>query len=117
FAFDLSPAMIIAGYQEDNMDLIACPYGLSDDTRSTGKTAAFLADAALKIAGKGNLSMRLLARVLSILREDVQAPAFEGMVNVPKPNETINGKYCIIGSNEAWTALTFDDYVLANKDD
>src|SRR5690606_35972914 len=40
-----------------------------------------------------------------------------GMVNVPKPNETIKGKYCIIGSNEAWTALTFDDYVLANKDD
>lgn len=117
--FHGSPYMFISGKAKDangNFELIPAPYGIPSDDATTGKSTNFLQEAVSLIGNnKGNLSLKVINKCLQIISNDIQAPAFEGMVNVPKDNETIKGNYVMVGSEEAYAMLTFDDHVLSYK--
>lgn len=119
YMFHQSPYMFISGKTKDSngdFELIPAPMGLPSNDGSTGKTTGFMQYAISLIGNnRGNLSLKVINKCLNIMREDIQAPAFEGMVNVPKDNETIKGNYVLVGSNEAYAMLTFDDHVLSYK--
>lgn len=57
---------------------------------------------------KNNLSLRTLYRAQLAHREDLAAPPFEGVKNMPEDNEGLKGKYVIVGSTEAWDNFPFD---------
>lgn len=117
--FDLSPYVFISGKAKDaeGVELISAPSSLGNDARDAGgKTTAFLQHCVSLVGNnKGNLSLKVMKKILDIGREDMQIPAWEGMVNTPTDNETIKGNYVLMGSNEAFSALTFDDHILQYK--
>jgi hypothetical protein len=117
--FDLSPYMFISGKAIDangDFEVIPAPSMLSNDDRTIGKSTAFMQYACSLVGNnKGNLSLKVMNKLLSIMREDIQAPAWEGMVNTVKDNETIKGRYVIVGSDEAFSQLTFDEHILNFK--
>lgn len=57
---------------------------------------------------KNNLSLRTVFRAQLAHREDLGAPPFEGVLNMPKENEGLKGKYVLVGSTEAFDAFPFD---------
>lgn len=57
---------------------------------------------------KNNLSLRTIYRAQLAHREDLAAPPFEGVKNMPEDNEGLKGKYVLVGSTEAWDMLPFD---------
>lgn len=98
-----SPYVYLAG-----TGLIAAP---TADINSTGdaaasKTTAWLAANIPNI--KNNLSLRTIYRAQLAHREDLGAPPFEGVLNMPKDNEGLKGKYVLVGSTEAWDTFPFD---------
>jgi hypothetical protein len=100
--------------------LVAAPIedGNNAGTAAGSKTTAWLQAAVAYIGNGGDvgsLTYKVLHKVGTILREDFQAPAWEGMANAPTDNEVVKGKWVVVGSNEAWEALTFDNFVLANR--
>lgn len=116
--FHRSPYVIVSGRAGEQ--LIAAPFGDGNDAGTTGKTTAFLQQCIADLPGAGNfdtgsLSYKMLVKSQLYLSEDLMAPAFEGMANVPKDNETIKGKWLVVGSREAWSALSFDEYITANR--
>jgi hypothetical protein len=119
YVFDLSPYVFISGKAKDanGYEMISAPSSLGNADRDAGgKTTNFLQYAVSLIGNnKGNLSLKVIKKVLDVMREDMQVPAYEGMVNTPKDNESIKGKYVLLGSNEAFSALTFDEHVLQYK--
>ncbi len=60
------------------------------------------------------LSLRTVMRALAIMAEDIQAPPFENAAMVPVDDEGLKGKYCLVGSTEAHTAL-WDDPELRTR--
>lgn len=83
----------------------------TSDINTTGdaagsKTTAWLAAQIPNI--KNNLSLRTIYRAQLAHREDLAAPPFEGVKNMPEDNEGLKGRYCIVGSTEAWDAFPFD---------
>lgn len=70
------------------------------------KTTAWLAAQLANV--KNGLTLRTLYRAQLAHREDLGAPPFEGVKNMPEDNEGLKGKYIIIGSTEAWDAFPFD---------
>lgn len=88
--------------------LVAAPNGDGDSTLATAgtKTTNWLAAQIPSI--KNNLSLRTLYRAQLAHREDLGAPPFEGVKNMPDDNEGLKGKYVIIGSTEAWDMFPFD---------
>lgn len=114
YVYYKSPKVLISGAATP---VITAPTGYSSATAVDAKTTAFHLSCIQAVgSNKGNLSMKLLFNALNIMREDEQVPAWEGMVNTPKDNETIKGRYVIVGSNEAFSALTFDEHILQYKD-
>lgn len=57
---------------------------------------------------QGNLSLKALDHMVAVMRDDVGAPFFEGTVNTPNDNELVKGRYCFIGSSEAYQQLKWD---------
>lgn len=118
--FDLSPYVFISGKAKDAdgaFELVSAPSSLGDDTRTAGgKTTGYLQSAVSLVgSNKGNLSLKVIKKVLDVAREDMQMPAWEGMVNTAKDNESIKGNYVLLCSNEAFSALSFDDHILQYK--
>lgn len=76
-------------------------------TAGVAKSTAWLAaQAAGQI--KSSLTLRTLFRASLAHREDLAAPAFDGVQNMPEDNEGIKGKYVFVGSTEAFDAFAFD---------
>ncbi len=125
--FQKSPFVMISGKPNTNNndgfnggDLVAAPTGDgNDDPTQSAKNTAWLQQAIAYVGNGGYdvgaLSWRQIEKAQITLCDDMQAPPFEGIVNVPKDNETVKGKWILIGSNEAFTALSYDNYVLANR--
>jgi hypothetical protein len=99
-------------------ELVNAPVGDGSDDGSSGKTTAWLQEACTAVgssADTGYLSYKVIRKVKTILCEDMQAPPFSGIVNTPADNETIKGKWVLITSNEAFEALSFDNFILQNR--
>lgn len=119
YVFHQSPYVFISGKAKDadgQFEVVSAPRGLPTDDGTGGKSTAWLQFACSLIGNnRGNLSLKVINKCLQVMSNDQQIPAFEGMVNTPKDNETIKGNYVMIGSNEAYAMLTFDDHVLSYK--
>lgn len=98
-----SPYVYIAG-----TGLVTAPTadGNAAGNAANSKTNAWLAAQIASI--KTHLSLRTLYRAQLMHREDLGAPPFEGVKNMPSDNEGLKGKTCIIGSTEAWDMFPFD---------
>lgn len=55
-----------------------------------------------------NLTLAAIDYAVAVLRDDLGAPFFEGVVNSPRDNELIKGKYVLIGSSEAYQQFKWD---------
>lgn len=118
--FHRSPYVFVSGKAQDSdgAEFISAPVGDGSDDGSTGKTTGWLTATVAKVGTtKGNLSLKVMNKVGNIMREEIQAPAFDGMANTVKDNETIKGNYVIVGSGEAYGQLTFDEHALTYKSD
>ncbi len=121
--FHRSPYVFISGKPSEangafaGAEVVSAPVGDGSEDGSTAKTTAWLQEAASKVGNNlGNLGYKVIKKAISVMREDFQVPYFEGMANSPTPNETIKGKYVMIGSNEAFEYLSFDEHILTYKD-
>lgn len=101
-----SPRVIVAG-----TGLIDAPIELGNDALTTvnSKTSAWVAAQLANV--QTNLSLRVIYDAITILTEDIKAPAFEGQKNMPENNKGLEQKYLIIGSSEAWLQFPFDPSV------
>ena len=62
-----------------------------------------------------NLRLRDVYRATMALAQDLNAPTFDGVRNMPKDNEGIKGKYCLVTSHEGWMDFTWDPDVATLK--
>lgn len=83
------------------------------------KTATWLVATVVGNAGQGgviqNLRLRDIYRAVMNLSEDLSAPPFEGVRNMPKDNDGVMGKYVVITSSEGWMNFTYDPDVTLLK--
>lgn len=83
------------------------------------KTPAWLIATIQGTGGNGgviqNLTLRDVYRAIMNLQEDLAAPPFEGMKNMPKDDEGLCNKYLLLLSSEAWMNFTFDKDVQTLK--
>jgi hypothetical protein len=70
------------------------------------KTPAWFIGIAAAVGG--SLTLRTLYNALNIVDDDLNAPPFEGVLNQPRDNELIKGKYVLVTSTEAYRNFTFD---------
>jgi len=118
--WDRSPAVYVAGSSTGPAGSCVdygAPVGDGNTTLDAGgsKTSDWILSKVQSIQGKGNLSMRAIYDAFQAFKQDIGAPAFEKMENTPKDNETIKGNYVLVGSDEAFGALTFDEHILNYK--
>ena len=99
-----------------------CGYGLTSGaptalgnvagTAANSKTAAWLVALTTGALGVGpviqNLTLRDVYRGIMNLQEDLGAPPFEGVRNMPKDNEGVKGKYVLLLASESFLNFTFD---------
>lgn len=78
-----------------------------------GKTATYLKEILLPQVN-GNLTLLACAQAMSIAEVELRLPFWSGS-NTTVQNGFLNGKYCFITSNEAYTNFTFDPYLQQNK--
>lgn len=119
-AFNQCPHLYVAGNATaGERELIPAPHGeATDDFTTTPKTTAIMNAVVAKIgSAKGDLSFREICRARAILRHDLNAPPWEGNPAAPKENETIKGKYLLIGDPEIYENLSFDPHILNYKND
>lgn len=55
-----------------------------------------------------NLRLRDVYRAIMNLQEDLAAPSFQGVRNMPRDNEGVKGKYVLLTSSEQWMNFTYD---------
>lgn len=116
--WDMSPNVYAAGAELGAELITGCPTGLGNAAQNAAdsKTAAFIKAALIPKIG-ATLSFKVLKNLVSVFHEDIDAPFFEGMKNVPNPNEAIKGRYILYGGNDAFLNLTDDPTLIARKTD
>jgi hypothetical protein len=62
----------------------------------------------------GKLTLKELFKAMLVLQEDIQAPTFDRIYNVPKQSSMVEGKYVLICSTEAWSSLLWDSNLRTN---
>lgn len=79
---------------------------------ANSKTANWVVGTITGANGSGgvlkNLTLRDIYRGIMNLQEDLAAPAFDGVRNMPKDNEGVKGKYVLLTSSEQFMNFTFD---------
>lgn len=96
--------LYIAGY-----GLVSgCPTAMGNaaGTAANSKTAAWLLAQSANISQ--NLRLRDIYRAVMSLQEDLAAPSFQGVKNMPKDNEGLKGKYVLLLASEDFLNFTFD---------
>lgn len=98
-----SPYVYLAG-----TGLVTAPTGDLESTLTAAgtKTTAWLQAQVPSI--NNNLSLRTVYRAQLAHREDLGAPPFEGVLNMPKDNEGLKGKAVLVGSTEAFDTFMYD---------
>lgn len=76
------------------------------DVSAAMKTAAWMAGV-LEGVDRG-ATLRIISNIVNILSEDLQAPAFEGVQNMPSDNDLVKGRYVMTGSSELWDSFRWD---------
>lgn len=90
--------------------------GNATGTAAGSKTAAWLI--ATTLGGGGvqgvlqNLRLRDVFRAVMNLSEDLGAPSFQGVRNMPEDNAGVKDKYVLVTSSEGFLNFTFDPDVL-----
>lgn len=77
------------------------------DGAANQKGTAWLANILPQI-GEVGAQLATLDHAVSVLRDDIGAPYFEGMVNTPKDDETIKGRYAMVCSAEVRQMFKYD---------
>ena len=124
YVLQYAPAVFISGKPItnngdgfDGAELVNAPTGVGDINGLTVKSTAWLQQAAAYVGSNlGNLGYKVIKKVCQVLKQDIQAPYFEGQGNMPADNETMKGKYVLIGGDEALEFLSFDPFILANRE-
>ena len=104
---------------------VSAPWGPGDNAGSdttaftyqgsnTAKSTAWIQANLNKIGNPGNLTFRTLNLALSVLENDHRIPCYSGS-DLPKDDQGLSGKFCLICSGEAWNQFMFDPWILANK--
>lgn len=79
---------------------------------ANSKTAAWLLAITNGTGGntgvQQNLTLRDIYRAIINLQDDLAAPPFQGVRNMPKDNEGVKGKYVLLCSSEDWMNFTYD---------
>lgn len=99
-AYQRSPLVQIAGVA----DLTNAPY--SDEGQTDVKNAAWRANIAAQV--KTNLTLNVINRAQIALEEDLDAPPFEGVNNMPSDNEGLKGKFVLLCDSEAYSMFRYD---------
>jgi hypothetical protein len=95
-----------------------CPIAAGNQAlnASSSKTAAWLVATTTGTGGVNgavqNLRLRDVYRAIMNLQDDLGAPSFNGVMNMPKDNEGIKGKYALFCGSEDWYNFTFDPDIL-----
>lgn len=108
-AFQKCPYVFIpANRTAGERQLIVAPItaGGSITSANTAKNTGWFQQMVPKIGT--NLTLAAIDYAVAVLRDDLGAPFFEGTVNTPKDNELIKGKYCLVGSSEAYQQFKWD---------
>jgi len=83
---------------------------------ANSKTAAWLVATTQGVGGvagvQQNLRLRDVYNAVMNLSEDLAAPSFQGVRNMPKDNVGVKDKYVLVISSEAWMGFAFDPDVL-----
>lgn len=111
--FHMSPYMFIS--KGDTMELVKTPPWLGTgefNPATDGKTKALIAANTPNITG--HLKLAGLNHAYSIMDTELRVPFFSGS-QLPKENAPLDGKYCLVTSNEAYGQFTFDPYVQQHK--
>ena len=96
----------------------------TDAATSQGGGEAFRQDCAVGTGGAasadgnvpaGVLSLKEIFKAMLVLQEDIAAPTFDRIYNVPKQSEMVKGKYVLICSTEAWSSLLWDSNLRTNN--
>lgn len=94
-----------------------CPttMGNAAGNAANSKTAAWLLAAVNGTGGNTGvltgLTLRNMYDAAIVLQNDLAAPSFAGVKNMPKDNEGVKGKYVYFMSSEAWMNLPYDSDV------
>lgn len=96
--------LYIAGYSL----VSGCPTAMGNAAgdAANSKTAAWLLAQSQHI--QQNLRLRDVYRAVMNLQEDLAAPPFQGVRNMPKDNEGLKGKYVLLMASEDFLNFTFD---------
>ena len=90
--------------------------GNSSYNAANSKTAAWLIAVTQGTGGNTgvlqNLTLRDIYRAVMNLQDDLGAPSFSGVLNMPKDNEGVKGRYVLFCSSEDFFNFTFDKDVL-----
>ena len=96
----------------------------TDAATSQGGGEAFRQDCASGTGGTasadgnvpaGNLTLKEIFKAMLVLQEDIAAPTFDRIYNVPKQSSMVEGKYVLICSTEAWSSLLWDSNLRTNN--
>ena len=123
-AFISGKANTNAGDGFDGAEYVVAPSGDgSQDGLGDGKNTAWLQQAIAYTGNSGaddfvgSLSYKVIRKAKMILANDLQIHPAEGIFGVSKENETAKGKYLLMAGSDAYEMLSFDPWILANKDD
>lgn len=93
--------------------------GNAAGTAALSKTAAWLLAVTNGAGGnagiQNQLKLRDVYRAIMNLQEDLAAPPFQGVKNMPKDNEGVKGKYVLLCGSEQWMNFTYDPDVTVLK--
>jgi len=103
-------------------ELAAAPIGVGDDAlkgagfqgSATGKSTAWLQARLAEIGTPGNLSFSAINLALTIAENDLRIPPYNGN-ELPKDDQGLGSKYCLVCSGEAWNQFTYDPWMIATK--
>lgn len=93
--------------------------GNAAGTAANSKTATWLLATTLGGGGipgvQQNVRLRDLYNMVMNLSEDLAAPSFNGVRNMPKDNDGVKDKYVFVTSSEGWMNFTYDPDVQTLK--
>lgn len=110
-----SPRVGIVGATDGDY-IVDVPHGEGTDT-SSPKTAAILSALAAKVGNApGFLDFRWICAMRQLCKDELGFVPWDGVPATPKENETMKGKFLLLGEGVLYDGLQFDEHVLNYKD-
>ena len=88
--------------------------GVTTITGANAKTSAWAQAQFAQIGDPGYLSFETLNKLVTVAENDIGVPPFSGN-GLPKADQGLSDKYCLVCSSEAFNQFTFDPWLLNNK--